>query len=132
MAFVTEEYYNSTFMGLPIAAEDFARFETWAERAVGALTRWRITADNFDSLPTWMQTAYKDAVCAQMTYYAQEGIDVAIKGVSDKSFTVGKVSVSNAAKTEGSGSMIAPLVYSILGQSGLIGAHVPVYERWGI
>lgn len=132
MAFVDETYYTETFLGLPIAAEDFARFESWAERAVGALTRWRITADNYDSLPTWMQTAYKDAICAQMTYYAQEGIDVAIKGVSDKSFSVGKVSVSNAAKVEGSGSMIAPLVYSILGQSGLIGAHVPVYERWGI
>lgn len=132
MAFVSEEYYNSTFMGLPIAAEDFARFEAWAERAVGALTRWKITEDNFDGLPVWMQTAFKDSICAQMTYYAQEGIDVAIKGVSDKSFSVGKVSVTNNKGVEGNKSMIAPMVYSILGQSGLIGAHVPVYERWGI
>ena len=133
MAIVSEEYYNDTFQGLPVATADFPQLEAWAERAIASITRGRVSEGNLSSLPLWVQTAYQDAICAQVSYYAEEGLATALRGDSDTSFTVGKVSVSSGGSGSGSsgrGSMICLLAYSLLEQTGLLNPQRPAFDGW--
>lgn len=61
--------------------------EARAEDLVNQLIRYQ-------TVPTMWQTAYQNAICAQVDYYAIYGIDLAVGGIASAGFTVGKVSVS--------------------------------------
>lgn len=134
MAIVDENYYNNTFLGLPVPAADFPRYNAWAERAISLLTRGTVSEENISSLPGFIQAAYKDAICAQISYFLEEGLSVGLEGTRDTAFTVGKVSVSKGANGELRGGVFAgmacPEAVAILEATGLIGPQIPTFDGW--
>lgn len=137
MALVTLEYYQETFLGEPIAEDSFPRYELRAEELIlGLIGRTEAEAGQ---LAEELQTAVKKAICAQIEYFAEYGIGVAVYGKeAGGGFTVGKVSVNNgssSAAASGSRSMIAPAVYTYLERTGLINPAVQVEglppQYWG-
>ena len=137
MALVTIEYYQGTFLGEPIAAVDFPRYELRAEELILGLIR--STEAKVATFNEELQTAVKKAICAQIEYFQEYGIGVAIYGKeAGGGFTVGKVSVNNGSSTaaaSGARSMIAPAVYVYLEQTGLLNPAVPTAgmppQYWG-
>lgn len=119
MAAVDYEYYTSTYIGDPSVTEaDFLRMEARAEDLVNQLIRYQ-------TVPTMWQTAYQNAICAQVDYYAIYGIDLAAGGIASTGFTVGKVSVSDNQAMSGAASMVAPAARAYLEQTGLMKPSVP-------
>lgn len=103
MAIVTYSYYTDTYNGEPVAVAAFPRFEARAEALIESITR----GVDFNRLPPAFQTAYKKAICAQIEYYAYNGINVATEGKSGGgSYTIGKISVSG-----GGGESMASAAY---------------------
>jgi hypothetical protein len=137
VALVTLEYYQDTFLGEPVAADEFPRYELRAEELILSLIRMNET--KAAELPEDTLTAVQKAICAQVEYFQEYGIGVAIYGKeAGGGFTVGKVSVNNGSSTaaaSGARSMIAPAVYVYLEQTGLLNPAVPVAgmppQYWG-
>ena len=137
MALVTLEYYQDTFLGEPVAADEFPRYELRAEELILSLIRMNET--KAATLTGDTLTAVQKAICAQIEYFQEYGIGVAIYGKeAGGGFTVGKVSVNNGSSTaaaSGARSMIAPAVYVYLEQTGLLNPAVPVAgmppQYWG-
>jgi len=135
MPYVTATYYRDTYGGVDVStwARDFDKYEARAERMIDLLTRGRIKAAGIDSFPAAVADLIRNAVCAQIEYYAWNGLDTSINGTTNTgSFTVGRVSVSggsNNGEQDGASSMIAPAARAYLEQTGLLYAGVPVLER---
>lgn len=137
MALVTLEYYQDTFLGEPVAADEFPRYELRAEELILSLIRMNET--KAATLTGDALTAVKKAICAQIEYFQEYGVGVAVYGKeAGGGFTVGKVSVNNGSSTaaaSGARSIIAPAVYIYLEQTGLLNPAVPVAdmppEYWG-
>jgi len=140
MALVTLEYYQDTFLGESIAEDDFPRYELRAEELIlGLINKTEEEAEALEEdLPAWL-TAIRKAICAQIEYFLEYGIGVAVYGKeAGGGFTVGKVSVNNgsgSAAAAGARSMIAPAVYTYLERTGLLNPAVPVAgmppQYWG-
>ena len=127
MAIVTLEYYNDTYIGETIAEADFPRAEARAERIIAQITHGRATAETFAALPAFQQAAVKEAICAQIEYYALYGVEVSISGKTADGWTVGKVRVdggSSAAARTGAPTMVSPSAIAALEQTGLLNPHV--------
>ena len=119
-------YYYDVYMGKEDDSASFPALCARAEDVIGAMTRW---ADP-ETFTPFQLTKYKKAVCAQVDYFAVNGLD-SVAGGTDRGFTVGKVSVSgksgsNLAKTGVMSESLAPLVQMYLEQSGLMNPSVPV------
>lgn len=140
MALVTLEYYQDTFLGESIAEDDFPRYELRAEELIlGLINKTEEEAEALEEdLPAWL-TAIRKAICAQIEYFQEYGIGVAVYGKeAGGGFTVGRVSVNNGSSTAaaaGARSMIAPAVYTYLERTGLLNPAVPVAgmppQYWG-
>ena len=127
MAIVTEAYYNGTFLGEPIASDDFPRAEARAERVIAQITHGRATEETFAALPPFQQKAVKDAICSQIEYSAMNGTDISINGETSSGWTTGKVTVHASTKASGKpgATMVAASVYAALEQTGLLNPAVP-------
>ncbi len=124
MAAVTYDFYANIYLGDPAVTEAaFPRLEARAEDAVNALIRFR-------AVPAQWEKQYQKAICAQVDYYAIYGIEAASAGLTENSFTVGKVSVTGGGAS-GSASMISPQAVAYLEQTGLMNPAVPVAENRG-
>lgn len=127
MAIVTYAYYSGTYLGEAIAQADFPRAEARAERLIAQITHGRATEATFAALPLFQQNAVKDAICAQIEYYALNGIDISIAGETSSGWTVGKVKVDGSAKAcaTGAASMVCPSAFASLELTGLLNPQVP-------
>jgi hypothetical protein len=137
-AIVDFTYYYNVYMGQEADQASFPALCARAEDVVGAMTRWV----NFENLSVFQQTLYKKAICAQVDYFAVNGLDSVAGGNDGRGWTVGKVSVNNGrymGVNEKTGSMsahISPLVIMYLEQSGLMNPQVetipqmPVLGGW--
>ena len=127
MAIVTYAYYSDTYLGETIAQTDFPRAEMRAERIIAQITHGRATEASFAALPLFQQAAVKDAICAQVEYYALNGADISIAGEQSSGWTVGKVHVNGNTKAcaTGAASMVCPSAYAALEQTGLLNPQVP-------
>ena len=128
MAIVDVVFYKTIYLGQEACECDFASLEARAEDVIGAMVKWRVTADTIASLPASIQTLYKKAICAQVDFFAVNGLDSAVGG-SDRGFTVGKVSVSGKSGSDlvRKGAMsasISPMAIMYLEQSGLMNPQV--------
>lgn len=124
------EFYRTEYVGGPITCDSFRRFSARAEDAINALTRYRI---DMAKLPPHAQDLVKRAVCAQVEYYNEYGIETALAGREDSGgFTVGRVSVTGGKKEGGSASMVCPQATMLLEQTGLLSPAVPIaYDMGG-
>lgn len=121
-----EAYYYSVYMGSEADAASFPALCARAVDVIGAMTHWV----DITTYPQQIQDLYAKAVCAQIDFFAVNGLD-SVAGGSDRGFTVGKVSVSGKSGSElaHSGAMsanISPMVYMYLEQTGLLNPSVPV------
>jgi hypothetical protein len=131
MAIVTFEYYSETYLGNQATEEEFPILDATAENIIGAMTRWKVTEETISNLPDLFQTLYKKAVCAQIDFFAVNGVDVVATSSNGPGFTVGKVSVSGRSGSDlvRKGAMadyIAPMALMFLEQTGLLNPAVPV------
>jgi hypothetical protein len=142
MAIVDYAYYSVTYGGEPIAESEFTRADVKAERVIRQITRGRAAEENFATLPAFAQTAVKEAICAQIEYYALNGLDLAVNGDTSGGWSVGKVRVDKgtqgAANAAGS-TLVCAAVYSALEQTGLLNPSVPTLGEpprvpwpWGV
>lgn len=127
-AIVDFTYYYNVYMGQEADQASFPALCARASDVVGAMTRWVDT----ETLTEFQLTLYKKAICAQVDYFAINGLDSVAGGNDGRGWTVGKVSVNNGrygSQTEHSGAMsahISPMVMLYLEQTGLLCPAVPV------
>lgn len=125
---VDYDYYNNSYYGEMIQPEEFSRYAVRAEMVIDRLLRGQLR--NFPQMSEANQTAVRNAVCAQIEYMVLNGSDIIVAGETGTGFTVGKVSVNGSASAKmGAASIVAPFVYSILEQTGLLNPQVPTYDR---
>ncbi len=129
MAIVDAAYYLTVYMGKEASECDFPALETRAEDVIGAMTRWQATADTIASLTPFQVTLVKKAICAQVDFFAVNGLD-SVAGGNERGFTVGKVSISGKSGSDmvRKGAMagnISPMCVMYLEQSGLMNPAVP-------
>lgn len=129
-AIVDYEFYSTVYMGQEADEVSFPALSARAEDIIGAMTRWAVTVNNISELPAQLQTLYRKAVCAQVDYFAINGLD-SVAGGTDRGFTVGKVSVSGKSGSDltRKGSMaeyVAPMAQMYLEQTGLLNPAVHV------
>lgn len=136
MAIVDYAYYADTYNGEPIAAAIFPRYESRAEELINAVTR----GADIETLPVAFQTLYKKAICAQVEYYAFNGISAATEGTAGTvgaSYTLGKISVSSGNSKSASESAsatlltLAPAAQMYLEQTGLLNRNVATITDLG-
>lgn len=131
-AIVDYSYYGLVYMGQEVDEASFPALCARALDVVGAMTRWRVSEDNFATFHPRVQDLYRKAVCAQIEFFTVNGLDsVTISMGADRGFTVGKVSVSGRSGSEltRGGAMannIAPMALMYLEQTGLMNPAVPV------
>ena len=137
MALVTLTFYQNTYLGETVATADFPRFDARAEDLILGLIK-KTEAEAL-ALPAATLLLVRKAVCAQIEYFNEYGINVSVYGKeAGGGFTVGKVSVNNgsaSAAATGAKSMIAPAVYVYLEQTGLLYPGIPTVgmpsQAWG-
>ena len=128
-AIVDFTYYKDTYMGTEADATSFPALNAHASRVIASMTRWQVDEDNFDQLPSIVQTMYKLAICSQVDFLAVNGVESIYDGEDTVGFSVGKVRVDGKTKSSMGGAMsasISPAAVSYLEQSGLMYPGVPV------
>lgn len=129
MPYVTQDYYTGTYYGEAVPADQWDRYYARAAAAIDQITRYRVATAGLDSFPAAVQMAVQTAVCAQIEYYVDNGIDTAQSGVSAKSYTLGRIHVSGGSGNKtGSYTMISPAAFAALEQTGLLNAQVGTYD----
>lgn len=123
-AIVDYEYYYTVYMGSEADEASFPALCARAADVVGAMIRWK----DPEAMTAFQLTLYKKAVCAQVDFFAVNGLD-SVAGGNDRGFTVGKVSISGKSGSDlvRKGAMadnIAPMAIMYLEQSGLMNPQV--------
>lgn len=139
MSIVCYEYYIATYMGEAVDEKDFPRMAAKAERVIKQITHGR--AANYAALPSFQQEALREAVCAQIEYYALMGTDVSVNGdTGGNGWSIGEMhlngSASSANKSTGAKTMICAAAIAALEQTGLLNPQVatagePAVIPWG-
>ena len=128
MAIVSYEYYTQEYFGEPIAECKFAQYVAKATRAINMLTFGR--AAHYAALPPVLQEAIRNAICAQISYYVTDGLEVTVNGNTAGGWTVGKVKVDNGGSSKagatGASTMLCASAIAELEQTGLLNPDVPV------
>ena len=128
-AIVDFTYYKDTYKGSEADSTSFPALNAHASRVIASMTRWQVDEDNFDELPSFIQTLYKLAICSQIDFLAVNGVESLYDGEDTVGFSVGKVRVDGKTKASAGGAMsasISPAAISYLEQSGLMNPNVPV------
>jgi hypothetical protein len=128
MSIVCYEYYIATYMGETVDEKDFPRMEAKAERLIKQITHGR--AANIAALPAFQQEAIKEAICAQVEYYALMGTDVSVNGDSGgNGWSIGEMHINGtstaSSKATGASTMVCAAAIAALEQSGLMNPQVP-------
>ena len=133
MGVVDYEFYSTVYMGNDADAVSFPALCARASDVIGAMTKWAVDCNTITKLPARLQTLYKKAVCAQVDFFAVNGLDsVSENGMTG--FTVGKVSVHGTQKATGGGAAsesVASLAYMYLEQTGLMNPQVDTADVSG-
>ena len=133
MAYVDYNYYTNTYRGDTISQTDFPRYEERAEELIDAVTRYRVAEMGLTAFPARVQALIQKAVCAQINYYVEYGLAVALTGQDGGGFTVGKVTVLQhygGSGGTGAATMLCPQALTLLEQTGLLDPAVPVFDGW--
>ena len=131
MAYITYQQYLDLYGTCPISEEEFPVYAGLASDMIDSITRYRIVeGGGISALPSILQTLVQKAAAAQVLYFTQVGLETALTGQAGQSFTVGKVSVSGGALSNGTLTgaqlMVSPQARALLEQTGLMyrGVHV--------
>jgi hypothetical protein len=136
MAYITYSEYTTYYGENTMVTEaDFPVYANTASDLITSITGYRVTADIIGSLPAFMQDAVKKATAAQVLFFAEHGdVGSVVSGTAGQGFTVGKVSVQSGGQRSSAWAsardMISPMVYVILGPTGLLERGVPCLDRF--
>ena len=127
MGIVSFEYYNDTYAGEAVDAAAFPKYDARAEDIINMITRGALKF--YEQMPAEIKEAVQKAICAQIEFFAVNGIEITIDGNIGGGFTVGKVTLqaSAHAKTEAQ-SMIAPMAFMYLETTGLLNRNVATLD----
>lgn len=119
--YVDEMYYNEAFKGEPVDPADFPGLCRRAGELIEELTLYRLTEIGFLVMPAELQTAVKNAVCAQIEYLDANGGAELDMGAGMAGGTLGKFSYSGCSSGSGSTeqSIFSPRAERILWPTGL-------------
>lgn len=119
--YVDEVYYNETFKGESVDPADFPGLCRRAGELVEELTLYRLTKEGFPMMSAGLQTAVKNAVCAQIEYLDANGGAESDMGAGMAGGTLGKFSYSGSSSGSGSTeqSIFSPRAERILWPTGL-------------
>ena len=127
-------YYSTVYMGQEADSTSFPALCARAEDVVCAMTRWQVTEETIESLHSLQRTLVKKAICAQVDFFAINGLD-SVADNNENGFTVGKVRIGGSnsffVNSKRRGVMendVSPLVVMYLEQSGLMNPAVPVMQ----
>lgn len=128
MAYIDWGYFTNSYYGVGVTETNFTRFEARAEELIDQQTRFVVKKKGLTSFPNDVQELIKKAVCSQVEYYGEYGLNVGF-GAEDTGFTVGKVSVQ--APNQGTlgdrvKHLISPRALGYLEQTGLLNRSVTV------
>lgn len=123
--YVTWDYFSNTYLGTGVLETEFPRLLARAEELIDEQTRYQIAKNGLDSFDETVQTLIKKAVCSQVEYYGEYGLNVGF-GADDTGFTVGKVSVQAPSGAGGAKLYLCPRALSYLEQTGLLSRRVGV------
>ena len=132
MGVVNWSFYNTVYGGTDATEQTFPALCARAGDVIGALTHWGVDETTILTLPALHQTLYKKAVCAQVDFFAINGLDVLNESATG-GFTVGKVTVQGKASASGGGRLsesVSPLAIAYLEQTGLMNPAIPCVEGW--
>ena len=141
MAIVDFAFYTNVFQGQEVAKQaDFTPLEARAEDIICSMTKWKVAENTVASFPPFTQALIKKAICAQVDYFAVNGLD-SVAGNDGRGFTVGKVSISGRSGSDivRKGALsgnISPLAIMYLEQTGLLnpqvatGPDMPLIGAW--
>jgi uncharacterized protein Yka (UPF0111/DUF47 family) len=95
MAYITKEYYEKEYSGMPVQRKDFERLAELASGDVDAMTHYRIRKKGFDNFSSDTQHLIKRATCAimEVLIMLKELSDIS-SGVIKTSETIGSYSYS--------------------------------------
>ena len=128
---VTEEFYNQVYIGEAVDTTAFPRFNKRAEDLVNSITHGQLK--DFNNFTPETKISVQNAICAQIEYYALNGIETSIIGAdTSQGFTVGKVTLqgkSGAKALTAAQSMVAPMVISYLECTGLLNPQVATFDK---
>ncbi|WP_017379743.1 hypothetical protein [Paenisporosarcina sp. TG-14] len=128
MPYITLEYYNDTYHGTPIDADEIDRFIGRASDVVDMVTNYKIT--DFDALHPRIQELIKKATAAQVEFFEVAGGIDEIVAESLNNASIGKFSYGNKASSGNlsrTQAAISPLVIQFLSHTGLLNRSVSVY-----
>ena len=132
MGVVDFNFYSTVYMGTDATEASFPTLNARASDVIGSLTRWAVDETLITRYPERVQTLYKKAICAQIDFFALNGLDF-VNESEGGGFTVGKVTIHAKANSNGTGAMaasVSPLAISYLEQTGLMSPQVPTIEGW--
>lgn len=116
MVYVDAIYYNDTYKGSIIPADDLIKQLSQASDHIDSLTYNRIPAIGFENLTSFQQENIKKAVCRQADFIYQYGdyLNMPIGG-----YSAGSVSLSFKAVEGGGGIKTSDDVINLLKSTGL-------------
>ena len=129
-AIVDYSFYSSVYMGTEADQASFPALYAHASRTIAILTKWQVREDNFSGLNPFVQSMYRLAICSQIDFFAENGIE-SVNDTGGAGFTVGKVTVHGRTGASSGGAMsasISPAAKAFLEQTGLMNPSVPVVE----
>lgn len=117
-------YYWNVYQGKEADETSFPALCARSEDVIGAMVRWKDPS----TFTPFQMTLYKKALCAQVDFFAVNGLD-SVAGGNERGFTVGKVSISGKSGSDlaQKGAMadnISPMCVLYLEQSGLMNPQV--------
>lgn len=129
MGVVDYEFYSGVYMGKEADETSFPALCARASDVIGALTRWA-DETKIMSLPARIQTLYKKAICAQIDFFALNGVETINETGGSGGFTVGKVTVHGKQNSGGSSGgraadAVSPQAVLYLERTGLMNPNVP-------
>lgn len=130
MGVVDWTFYSTVYGGTDATSQTFPALCARACDVIGAVTHW-VDEETIATLPAFIQTLYKKAICAQIDFLSINGID-SLNETATGGFTVGKVTVHGKANASGGKlqESISPMAIAYLEQTGLMNPQVPTVEGW--
>lgn len=132
MGVVDFTFYADVYKGTEADDASFPALVARAEDVIGAATKW-VDPNKVVTLPAPIPLLYRKAICAQVDFFALNGIE-SVNETGSNGFTVGKVTVHGRQTSGGGGRMadaISPAAISYLEQTGLMNPQVPTFDIRG-
>lgn len=132
MAYITADYYISTYKGTSVDDPDtLNRYLETASIIIDDLTHYALIDVDIETLePAFIADRVKKAVAAQVDAFARAQSDssVASSKSDQQTVTLGKFQIARSSGANDGSEIVPSLVYKYLGPTGLLFSGVSAYD----